>query len=94
MVRESWTDERLDRLNDGVEAGFTRMDGEFKRVDHRLDRVELKLEQIDERFDDFDKRLGRLEDGFFALNRTLVNGFTVGLFGILATLAATLVTQL
>ncbi|MGB7684726.1 MAG: hypothetical protein WBL45_02990 [Solirubrobacterales bacterium] len=85
MVRESWTDERLDDLNDRVDAGFTQMDEEFRQSGKRLDRVELKLEQIDERFDDVDKRLGRLEDGFFALNKTLIGGFVAVFLGYVLT---------
>ncbi len=32
MMRESWTDERLDDLSKKVDDGFSRMDGEFHLV--------------------------------------------------------------
>lgn len=56
MVRETWTDERLDRLNGRVEEGFTRMDDEFQRVDQRLREIDVRLERIDDRFEQVNER--------------------------------------
>jgi hypothetical protein len=75
MVRESWTDERLDDLNGRVGEGFVRMDAEFKRVDQRFDAVDARLDRFDVRFE-------RLENNFHALQRTMLQlGF--GLIGTL-----------
>ena len=69
--REKWTDERLDDLNKKVDEGFTRMDTRFDRIEARSDE---RFKEVNRRFDEVNARLGRLEDGFFALNRTLWGG--------------------
>ena len=69
--REIWTDERLDDLNKKVDQGFAGLKAEMNQG---FDRVEANL---DRRFEDVDSRLARLEDGFFALNRTLFGGAVV-----------------
>lgn len=65
--RERWTDERLDDLSLKVDQGFADL------------KVEMKegFARIDKRFEQVDKRMERLEDGFFALNRTLWGGLFV-----------------
>ena len=76
--REQWTDERLDDLKGRVDQGFSEVKVEvrdgFKRMEAQLDK---RFAELDKRFEGFDKRLGRLEDGFFALNRTLWGGLFV-----------------
>ncbi|HKH64020.1 MAG TPA: hypothetical protein VKA35_01000 [Solirubrobacterales bacterium] len=62
--RETWIDERLDDLNDKVDRGFADLKADMKEG----------FAQIDKRFEQVDKRMERLEDGFFALNRTLWGG--------------------
>jgi tetrahydromethanopterin S-methyltransferase subunit G len=82
--REQWTDERLDDLNKKVDNGFAELKAETRE---RFDRIEA---QVDNRFDETDRRLGRLEEGFSALNRTLFAGAIViaaALVGSTATLA-------
>jgi hypothetical protein len=78
-MRESWTDKRLDDLNDKVDridadlrahrvetrTEFTALRGE---IQHRLDRVDVRFDQIDERFVRLDERL---DDRFDALHRML-----------------------
>jgi len=78
--REKWTDERLDDLNRKVDQGFADVKAE---MGDRFDRV-------DSRFDEMDRRLGRLEEGFFALNRTLWGGG----FVVIAALIGLIATQL
>jgi len=51
-MRESWTDARLDDLNDRVDRGFERVDARFDRVDDKFDR-------IDERFEALHRLLGQ-----------------------------------
>jgi len=73
-MRDRWTDERLDDLNEKVDRGFDRVDVRFDRVDERFAR-------IDERFD-------RIDDRFEALHRLLVQGGAVviaALIGLIAT---------
>ncbi|HWT89533.1 MAG TPA: hypothetical protein VN179_00325 [Solirubrobacterales bacterium] len=80
--REKWTDERLDDLNKKVDQGFADLKTETREgfarmeanLDRRFDEIDRRFEEVDRRFEDVDGRLGRLEDGFFALNRTLWGG--------------------
>ena len=65
--RESWTDERLDDLNKKVDEGFADLKAEMKE----------RFEHVEARFEEVNTRLARVEDGFFALNRTLLTGGTV-----------------
>ena len=71
MVRESWTDERLDEF-------AKRMDERFDRSDERIKvvRIEMKQEfgRVDERFEQVDKRLDRLADGLESVQRALIFG--------------------
>ena len=48
MVRETWTDERLDDLNKKVDDGFTKVDARFERLEARMDS---QFGQLNERFD-------------------------------------------
>ncbi|MBK5219259.1 MAG: hypothetical protein JJE35_05685 [Thermoleophilia bacterium] len=54
-MRESWTDERLDdfranvdrrfdEVNQHMDAGFTRVDGELRRINGRLDAINDRLD--------------------------------------------------
>jgi hypothetical protein len=73
-MRESWTDARLDDLNDKVDRGFERMDARFDRTDEKFDRINDKFDRINERFE--------------ALHRLLVQGGVViiaALIGLIAT---------
>jgi hypothetical protein len=43
LMREKWTDERLDDLNAKVDVLGRRMDQRFEGIDRRLDRLLLGL---------------------------------------------------
>ena len=49
-MRESWTDERLDDMKQGMEAGFTRVDEDIKglrtEMNQRFDALNRTLLQI------------------------------------------------
>jgi hypothetical protein len=45
-MRESWTDARLDDLNDKVDRGFERVDARFDRVDEKFDRIDERFEAL------------------------------------------------
>ncbi len=77
-VRESWTDERLDDFRGEVNRRFDKFEGD---VDRRFDKVEREM---DRRFDKVEGELHRLNDGFAALNRTLLQ---IG-GGVIATMIA------
>ncbi len=78
LMRESWTDARLDDF--------------AANVDKRFDAVDKRFDAVDRRFDSVDRRLGAVEAELKALNRTLlqVGGgiiatFIAGIFGVIAT---------
>ena len=64
MVRESWTDERLDEF--------------AKRVDERFDDLGGQMRQeftrVDKRYEQLDKRLERLENGVASIQKAIVFG--------------------
>jgi tetrahydromethanopterin S-methyltransferase subunit G len=90
--REKWTDERLDDLNEKVDRGFADLKAETKEGFTRVEtNSSLRFKEVDRQFEEVNSRLDRLDDGFFALNRTLVvGGFAIiaSLIGSTATLAA------
>lgn len=76
--RETWTDQRLDAFEKKVDDGFAqvnqKVDDGFKAVDQRFSRLEGRFE--------------KLENSYYALNRTLIGGFFVmiaALLGVIAT---------
>jgi hypothetical protein len=62
MERDAWTDERLDRLDQKVDAGFKEMRTEFKTV-----RGEMREELREMRGE-----LGEIRSEMGALNRTII----------------------
>jgi hypothetical protein len=79
-MRESWTDERLDDLNQRVDRGFERVDADLREL-----RLEMKggFDRVDERFD----ALHRLMIQF-------CGAMLVALIGLIASLTGLFVTQL
>jgi hypothetical protein len=45
-MRDRWTDERLDDLNEKVDRGFALMEKRFDRVDERFERVDEGFEAL------------------------------------------------
>jgi hypothetical protein len=67
-VREKWTDERLDDLNDRVSEGFTRIDDDLRGLRGEMNaRFELMEERFDARFDALHKLLLRAAGGAIAV---------------------------
>lgn len=79
MVRESWTDERLDDLNEKVAQGFADSD---KRFDKLEDRVEALQKGMNLRFEGFQKSLLQALVGMFGV---MMAGF-VGIAGLIIAL--------
>jgi hypothetical protein len=54
-MRQSWSDDRLDDLNNRVDVGFARVDERFAQMEERMDtrfaRLEAKIESSFDRLD-------------------------------------------
>jgi hypothetical protein len=93
MVRETWTDERLDDLNKKVDDGFVRISGDIRELRGNIGelrgdigglRKEGQQEFLDlrkEMNERFDALNGRLLAGFFVLIAAMI-GSTATLAGI------------
>ena len=46
VARESWTDERLEDLNQKVDQGFTRLDADMRELNARFDSLQRTLLQV------------------------------------------------
>jgi chromosome segregation ATPase len=92
LMRESWTDERLDDLNEKVGEGFARVDGRFEQVDRRFERVEDEIKdlrsEMNARFDTVNERLDSMQRSMMQAVVALSVGMLAG-FGGLAGLIAT-----
>ena len=51
VMRESWTDARLDDFRKRVDERFEEVDRRFNEMDRRFDRVEGELARINDRLD-------------------------------------------
>lgn len=71
-MRETWTDERLDDLKDGMHREFDQVHREFGEV--RAEIRELRAE-TNSRFDKVDARFEKVDARFDSLNRTLYLGW-------------------
>lgn len=89
MVREAWTDERLDDLNDKVDRGFADLKAEMRDGFNRMEAMmDARFAKVDERFVQVDARFEKMDDRFYALNRMLIGSavtIIAALLGILAT---------
>lgn len=69
VVRESWTDERMDDLKEQVvEQG--------RRVDTRFSAVEARFSAVEARFDSFE---ARVDARFDSMQRSMIQLFAIGL---------------
>ena len=82
-VREGWTDERLDDLNEKVDKGFADVDKRFEQVDKRFERLDDRLEAMQKemnlRFDSIHKLMFQ---GLLAIVGFMVTGF-LGVAGLI-----------
>jgi hypothetical protein len=80
-MRDSWTDDHLDYLNQElVSQRFDMIESRLERMDARLD---TRLEKIDARFEKSDDaRFEKSLERFDAMHRLIIQG-GLGLFGAL-----------
>ena len=84
-MRQSWSDDRLDGLNEKVDLRFDQVDLRFDQVDRRFDRVER--DQREFRFEMKEFRM-EMNGRFDSTQRTMlqIGGVVVAaLLGIIAT---------
>jgi tetrahydromethanopterin S-methyltransferase subunit G len=101
-MRQSWTDERLDDLNQRMDNGFARVDADIRALNVKLDdRFDRLSERFDDRFDRmnerFDERFDGLNAKFDAMQRTMLQvggAMIAALVGALATVVGLLISQL
>jgi chromosome segregation ATPase len=80
IMRESWTDDRLDYLNRRVDDGFEQVDERFKQADKRFERIEEDLREIR-------GQLGAMQKAMLQLG---VGGIVTMVIGFLTVLSTTL----
>lgn len=76
-VRKSWTDDRLDHLNDKVDEGFA-------QVNARLDRLEGRFDGLEGRFDRLEGKFDRLALALIATFGSLFGTMLIASAGFLA----------
>ncbi len=65
VMREMWSDDRLDGLNRRVDDGFALVDERFEQMDKRF-------EQMGDRLDRFEDQLGQVNVRLDGIQQTLV----------------------
>jgi hypothetical protein len=78
LMRESWTDERLDDLNERVSEGFRRVDARFEKVEGEIKDLR---QEMNARFDSMQRAMMQ---AVVALSVGMLAGFG-GLAGLIAT---------
>jgi DNA anti-recombination protein RmuC len=78
LMRESWTDARLDDFRGEVDRRFKEVYRRFDQVDQRFEQVDQHFEQVDRRFDRVEGEIQELRSetklGFESIQRLMVQG--------------------
>lgn len=88
MVRETWTDERLDDLSERVDNGFREVRVETRQLRSEMSGVREELGELRAELKGLNEKMDK---GFDSLNRTLQIAFSligivlVGLMGLIGT---------
>jgi hypothetical protein len=83
-MRQTWSDDRLDVLNEKVDHGFRLVDERFKLVDQRFEQVEGRLDRIEHVVLRLDDRMERLEARMTQFSLAVVAAMTVGFLANIA----------
>lgn len=62
VMRQSWTDERLDEFGKRMDERFDHVDRRFEEVDRRFQDVDRRFEDVDRRFGEVNRRLDGIDD--------------------------------
>lgn len=79
VVRDSWTDERLDDLTERMDRGFDHVDADTRELRARLDKG---LERVD---GELRELRGEMNSRFDAMQRTMIIGFASIVASVIAT---------
>jgi hypothetical protein len=90
LMRESWTDARLDDFRGEVDRRFNEVDRRFDEVDKRFDKVEGDIRELRGEVKEI---RSEMKTGFESINRTMVHGVVALSAAFIAGFAA-IVTQL
>jgi chromosome segregation ATPase len=80
-MREGWTDERLDNLNEKVDKGFVDVGERFKEVDKRFEQVDKRFDKLEDRFEALQKEMNLRFEG---IHKILLHGL-VAIVGFMTT---------
>ena len=84
-MRQSWSDDRLDALNEKVDQGFDQVDRRFAQVDRRFDQVEGDIKDLRRettmQFESVHKRFDSLQQTIMQMGALVV----VALLGVIGT---------
>lgn len=78
MERERWTDERLDKAFDRVDADIRELRVEMRRGFEQIDK---RFERVDDRFDALQRNM---TTWFIALFSTILASLITGLFAVIS----------
>lgn len=104
VMREQWTDDRLDGFEANVEMRFDGVDQRFDAVNQRFEAVDQRFDAVDQRFDSVERRIGALEmdmrefrgemsSRFTSLEHTLIRlggGLVIAMIGLVGVVIGTL----
>jgi tetrahydromethanopterin S-methyltransferase subunit G len=97
LMRESWTDARLDDFRAEVDRRFGEVYRRFDEVERRFDEVDRRFDKVDKRFDKVEGEIhdlrSEMKTGFETIHRTMVQGIVALSASFIAGFAA-IVTQL
>jgi hypothetical protein len=82
MVREAWTDERLDDLVRHMDQGFERVERDVRDLKAEMDG---RFQQVDSRFDRLDARFDVLQRTMIQVGGGLIGALFVALVGLVTT---------
>lgn len=90
VMRETWTDARLDDFRSDVNRRFEEVYRRFDEVDRRFDKVDERFEKVE---GEIKELRSEMKAGFESLHKTMVQGVVALSASFIAGFAA-MVTQL
>jgi hypothetical protein len=86
-VRSSWTDDRLDLLNERVEERFDQVDRRFDEMDRRFGHVDARLGRLETQNEAMTLRLDSIQRAMIYGVITLTGGMIAGFSAMIVLIA-------